>query len=273
MFDKAVKIIAAAVLLVVVDIIFEVNFLVVREVNIATEKLNKGKEISLLQISDFHDSTSSELIQSLVRKAKRINPDALLITGDLVDQSTRDFNNVYALINKLHSICPSIFFVSGNHEWNNDGRNELIRKLEDLGAVILNNKGCNFAVSGTNINICGVDDPYRRKDNIEKAMKGVNSGRYTVLLSHSPRIRNRLGGYTPDLILCGHTHGGQVRFPFIGALIAPGEGLLPKFDKGEFILNNGSLLYIDSGVGTSTLSIRFLNRSQLSVIRIKGTGK
>lgn len=273
MFDKAVKIIAAAVLLVAVDIIFEVNFPVVREVNLATEKLNKGKEISLLQISDFHGSTSLELIQRLIREAGRVKPDAVLITGDLADQSTRDFNNIYVLIDELNAICSDIFFVSGNHEWNNGRKKELLRKLESLGVVLLNNKGCTFAVSGTNINICGVDDPYRGKDNIEKAMKGVDGSRYTVLLSHSPQIRNRLGSYVPDLILCGHTHGGQIRLPFIGALIAPGEGVLPKFDKGKFILNNGSLLYIDSGVGTSKLPVRLLNRSQVSVIRLRGTGK
>ena len=270
MFYKVVKIFAAAVLVIAVDMFFEVNFPVVREININTEKLEKGKEIVLLQISDFHGSTSEKLAQKLVRETDRIKPDAILITGDLVDQSTENFDNVYALTKQLNSICPSIFFVSGNHEWNNDGRQELLGKLKELGVLILNNKSSTFAARGANINICGVDDPYRRKDNIEKAMKGVNNKKYTVLLSHSPRIRDRLGSYAPDLILCGHTHGGQVRLPFIGAVIEPGEGLFPKFDKGKFNLKNGSLLYIDSGVGTSKLPIRFLNRSQISVIRIKG---
>lgn len=270
MFCKAVKIIAAAVFLIAVDMIFEVNFPAVREIDIYTKKLEKGKEISLLQISDFHSSNSRELIQKLIKETERVKPDALLITGDLVDQSARDFGNVYALIRKLNSICPNVFFVSGNHEWSNDGRKELLGKLKDLGVVLLNNNASTFDVRGTSINICGVDDPYRRKDNIEKAMKGVNNKRYTVLLSHSPKIRGRLGSYAPDLILCGHTHGGQVRLPFIGAMVAPGEGFFPKFDKGKFYLDNGSLLYIDSGAGTSTLPIRLLNRSQISVIRIKG---
>jgi predicted MPP superfamily phosphohydrolase len=142
-----------------------------------------------------------------------------------------------------------------------------------LDVVILNNKSSTFAARGIKINICGVDDPYRRKDNIEKAMKSADSKKYTVLLSHSPGIRKRLGSYVPDLILCGHTHGGQVRLPFIGAVIAPGEGLFPKFDKGKFSLKNGSLLYIDSGAGTSNLPVRLLNRSQISVIRIAGKGQ
>jgi predicted MPP superfamily phosphohydrolase len=216
-------------------VIFEVNFPVVREINIDTKKLEKGKEISLLQISDFHSSTSGELAQRLIKEAERIKPDAILITGDLVDQSTVDFDNVYVLIRKLSLICPNIFFVSGNHEWNNDRRKELLVKLKELGVVTLNNKGSTLAVSGTKINICGVDDPYRRRDNIEKAMKSVDSKKYTVLLSHSPRIRDRLGKYSPDLILCGHTHGGQVSLPFIGAVVAPGEGLFPSLTKGSLI--------------------------------------
>lgn len=85
----------------------------------------------------------------------------------------------------------------------------------------------------------------------------------------SPMLRK----YSPDIILSGHTHGGQVRLPLVGTVIAPGEGLFPKFDKGMFNLNNGSLLYIDSGVGTSKLPIRLLNRSQMSLIKIVGTGR
>jgi len=272
LFSKVVKVIAAAMLLIAADMVFEINFPVVREIKIHTEKLKKGKEILLLQISDVHGSASGEIARKILKEALKIRPAAVLVTGDLVDEATKDFNNVYKLIKGLHSICPEIFFVSGNHEWNNDGRRELLTGLQGLGVKLLNNKSTVVTVDGIAVNICGVDDPYRRKDNIEKAMKGADGKRYSVLLAHSPRIRDRLGSYAPDLILCGHTHGGQVRLPFVGAVIAPGEGLFPEFNKGKYNLHNGSLLYIDSGVGTSKLPIRFLNRSQISLIRIEGTG-
>lgn len=273
LFGKAVGIVAAAAILIAVDMVFEINFPAVRGINIGTEKLDKGKSVTLLQISDFHGSSSENMVQRLVKAAENVGPDVVVVTGDLVDRSTVDFGNVYALVRKLHSICPNIFFVSGNHEWSNDHRKELFEKLSDLGVVILNNKGTAFNSRGVDINLCGVDDAYRHRDNIAKAMKGVNSRKFTILLSHSPRIRDRLGQYSPDMILCGHTHGGQVRLPVIGAVIAPGEGLLPAYDKGMFKLNNGSKLYIDSGVGTSKLPLRFLNRSQVSVIRITGKGR
>jgi uncharacterized protein len=270
LFRNVIKIVVAAALLIAADMVFEVNFPIVREINIDTEKLEKGKAVTLLQITDFHGGPSDETVKRLIKALGNIKLDTVLITGDLVDRSTENFDNVYALIKELRSICPSIFFVSGNHEWSNDRKKELLVKLKDMGVVIINNRGSSFAASSADINICGVDDAYGRMDNIEKAMKSVNSNKYTVLLSHSPKIRQRLGGYSPDLILCGHTHGGQVRFPFIGAIIEPGEGFFPYFDKGMFKLKGNSLLYIDSGVGTSKLPIRLLNRSQVSIIRIKG---
>lgn len=257
-------------MLIAVDMVFEVNFPVVREIVIYTDKLRKGKEIVLLQITDLHGSSYGKIPETILKEAGKISPDAILLTGDLIDRRTEDFDGIYALIEELHIICPEMFFVSGNHEWSNDGRKELLAKLQTLGVKLLNNKGTVFSIDGADINMCGVDDPYNRRDDIEEAMKGTDNKKYTILLSHSPKIRNRLGSYTPGLILCGHTHGGQVRFPFVGALIEPGEGFFPKYDKGSFNLKNGSLLYIDSGVGTSKLPIRFLNRSQISLIKVMG---
>lgn len=270
MMGRVFKIATVAVLLIAADMFFEVSFPAVREVNLSTSKLDKAETITLLQISDFHGSTSRYMTRRLISEAARIKPDAILITGDLVDSKTVEFGNVYALIESLGSVCPNVFIVFGNHERNNARRAELTERLKALGVTLLDNKSTSISIRGSHINICGVGDPYSRRDKIEKAMKGVDTKKYTVLLSHSPRIRDRLQHYNPDLILCGHTHGGQVRLPFIGALIAPGEGVFPKFDKGLFKLENGSILYIDSGVGTSELPIRLFNRSQISVIRIAG---
>ncbi len=273
MFDKIIRVLAAVMILVAMDVAFEVNFPLVRELRIYTEKLKKDKEIVLLQISDLHGSSRGRIAETILKEAAKIQPDAILLTGDLIDRGTRELNGIYAFIEKLQSICPEIYFVSGNHEWANDGKTLLLARLQALGVRLLNNKGMTVSLAGVDIGLCGVDDPFRRRDNIEKAMRGMDSKRYTVLLAHSPRIRRRLEGYAPDLILCGHTHGGQIRLPFIGAVIEPGEGLFPKYDKGSFRLENGSLLYIDSGAGTSKLPIRFLDRSQISRISIIGSGK
>ncbi len=89
------------------------------------------------------------------------------------------------------------------------------------------------------------------------------------MLSHSP---NRPMAYTTgleDLILSGHTHGGQVRLPIIGSIVVPGQGFFPKYDKGIYELEN-TTLYIDSGLGNSLLPpLRLFNRIQISNIIIK----
>lgn len=273
MLDIIIGILLAAAILTAADAVFETNFPIVREVRLYTDKLRKGKGIVLLQISDLHGRSTGRIAGTILKEAGKIQPDAILITGDMVDRGTRDLSSMYQFVGKLHSLCPEIFFVSGNHEWGNEGKALLLSRLQAMGVKLINNRGAAVTLSGVDVNLCGVDDPHRRKDDIEKAMKGVDAGRYTILLAHSPRIRKRLGNYTPDLILCGHTHGGQVRFPFVGAVIEPGEGLFPKYDKGGFVLENGSFLYIDSGAGTSKLPIRFLNRSQISRINITGSGK
>jgi len=273
LLDKLIRILAAAMILIAVDVAFEVNFPFVREIRVYTEKLKKGKEIVLLQISDLHGSSKGRIAETIIKEAADMQPDAILLTGDLVDRGTRELSGIYAFIEKLNNICPEIYFVSGNHEWGNEGRTLLLAKLQTLGVRLLNNKGTTAGLAGVDINLCGVDDPFRRRDNIEKAMRGVNGRRYTILLAHSPRIRKRLENYVPDLILCGHTHGGQIRLPFVGAVIEPGEGFFPQYDKGSFMLENGSMLYIDSGAGTSKLPIRFLNRSQISRINIVGSGQ
>jgi predicted MPP superfamily phosphohydrolase len=81
-------------------------------------------------------------------------------------------------------------------------------------------------------------------------------------------VINKIESNSVDLILSGHTHGGQVRFPLIGALVVPDQGFFPKFDKGAFNLGGNRHLYIDSGLGTSRLPVRFLNQSQISLIKI-----
>lgn len=273
MLDIIIGILLTAIILITADVVFETNFPAVREIRLHTDKLRKGKKIVLLQISDLHGRATGRIAETILSEAGEIQPDAILITGDMVDRGTRDLNSMYQFVGKLCNLCPEIFFVSGNHEWGNEGKALLLSKLQAMGVKLLNNRGMAVSLAGVNINLCGVDDPHRRKDNIEKAMKGVDAGRYTILLAHSPRIRKRLENYTPDLILCGHTHGGQVRFPFVGAVIEPGEGLFPKYDKGGFVLENGSLLYIDSGAGTSKLPVRFLDRSQISRINITGSGR
>ena len=104
--------------------------------------------------------------------------------------------------------------------------------------------------------------------NINNAFNDIDQELYTILISHSPGIIEKYDNIPVDLILSGYTHGGQVRIPLIGALVAPDQGFFPEYYKGIFRLRPEKYLYIDSGLGTSIVPIQFLNQSQMSIIKI-----
>lgn len=98
------------------------------------------------------------------------------------------------------------------------------------------------------IYLVGVDDPHTGRDNIEAAMEDVPDKAAAVLLAHSPTIFPQAVERGIDLVLCGHTHGGQVRLPFVGALIVPGQGLFPEWDHGMF-REDETIMLINDGLG------------------------
>lgn len=107
-----------------------------------------------------------------------------------------------------------------------------------------------------------------QKEALEETQKETLLQPFRLVLSHAPYlIRDALRG-DEDLVLCGHTHGGQVRAPLIGALYCPGEGLFPKYDRGLFDVN-GVPLYIDSGLGNTKWDLRFLCPVQITVHTIQ----
>ncbi|MDO7787150.1 metallophosphoesterase [Desulforamulus aquiferis] len=256
-----------AILILFGEMFFEVNYPRITEVNFNTNKLPQGTSLKILQVSDVH---GEDFTTNLLNQIKLKEPDIIVITGDLIDRNTSNFNNAYKLVEELIMVTPHVFFVSGNHEWDNDRNVDFLLGLKKRHVLILNNSNTTVGIKNTSINICGVDDFHTDHSDLGLAAKGINNKFFTVLLSHSPGIveeKYLLG----DLVLSGHTHGGQVRFPLIGGIVAPGQGLFPKLQKGIYNLEHGKKLYIDSGLGTSALPIRFLNRSQVSLITIKGS--
>jgi predicted MPP superfamily phosphohydrolase len=165
---------------------------------------------------------------------------------------------------------PHTYYVLGNREWRNGNINSFLNGLNERKVMILNNTNIKFPKENFITNLCGIDDPYTGVEDVEKAFDGIDTKHFTILLSHSPDIIMKESHILADLILCGHTHGGQVRLPFIGAVIAPRQGFFPVYDKGLFDIDTDTKLYIDSGLGNSLLPLRFWNRSQMSFITIIG---
>ncbi|MCT2534705.1 metallophosphoesterase [Aquibacillus koreensis] len=251
-----------------IKIYLDTNDFKVNTVQLESNKMPESTEITLVQISDLHNHVFGDQNDNLIDTVKKLNADVIVITGDLIDRGTESFENMYDLIEKLTVINERIYFVSGNHEWDNEDTENFFNGLRERNVSLLNNTNTQIEVNGMMVNIVGVDDSSTDHENIEEAFDGIDQEIYTILLSHSPGIVSKYEAIPADLILSGHTHGGQVRVPFIGAIVAPDQGFFPELDKGTFTIGPEQTLYIDSGLGTSIAPIRFLNKSQMSYIRI-----
>lgn len=251
------------------NVLSGVWFTKLENVTIKTNKLEEKQSIKLLQISDVHNKKVMDSNQQLIRLAQRAQPDAVVITGDLIDDNTQDLDSVYNLVEEIYAITPRVYFVTGNHEWRGGLAEKLKTGLETRGIMVLDNKNDVVDMEDVSFNVCGVADWTSGNQKMGKALEGVDRSLYTIMLAHDPWIIHDYKDYAPDLTLSGHTHGGQIRLPGVGAVVAPGQELFPKLDKGIFDLNKSKFLYIDSGVGTSVFPIRFLNQSQITLITIE----
>lgn len=234
----------------------------------STKKLKK--DLKITQITDYHNNTLIDK-EKLLEEIKKFSPHIIVLTGDMIDYKTEDMDGVLEFIKKLYEINNNIYFVIGNHELRNKKGLEFISKVEEIGVNLLDNENTTININEDIINIVGLNY-FISNEEYKEAIKGIDNGYFTLVLSHSPSKIIPLVSGIEDLILSGHTHGGQVRLPIIGAVVSSSQGLFPEYDKGTFKLGN-TYLYIDSGLGNSVLPIRMLNRVQISNITIEGEGK
>ncbi|UOQ86071.1 metallophosphoesterase [Gracilibacillus salinarum] len=251
---------------------YDTNVLKLAKIELSNEKLDRNQSLQILQISDLHNKQFGEGNQVLLEKVAQLAPDIVVLTGDIVDRSTDNIKDVLSFVNQLSAGNSHVFYVSGNHDWDNPLHESLFSGLREAGAKILNNRSVQIPLDQFTIQLAGVVDLSTGKSNIDDAAEDLDHQIFTVLLSHTPPVNQGPLPNGIDLILSGHTHGGQIRLPFIGAVVAPDQGFFPTYDQGLFKLSEHQLLYIDSGIGTSMLPIRFLNQSQITLITVSGVG-
>ncbi|WFA08937.1 metallophosphoesterase [Tissierella sp. Yu-01] len=256
-------------LLVIIGVLFAIyNYYQISKFHINKVKLNSNKLINPLritQITDFHSNENINL-KKLFSDIKGFNPDIIVITGDLIDYKTRDLTMAFKILEQAKKITDRVYFVSGNHETNHVLEDEFYNGLAQYEVTVLDDISTEVRLNENEISILGASF-FAEKDDFEGIYKDISEKGYNILLSHSPNRPIMYINEKLDLILSGHTHGGQVRLPIIGGIIAPGQGFFPKYDKGLFKFGN-TTLYIDSGLGNSVYPIRMFNRVQISNIEI-----
>lgn len=271
---KVLLIIVIMALILYIYIYNQISVFRVKDIKISSNKLSKS--IKITQISDFHSNHLIDL-EKMGEEIERFDPNFIVLTGDMIDYSGKELNTVFALFNTITKLDKDIYFIHGNHETNHRLYKELRTEMERLGIIILGNNSITIVENDEKINLTGLKFYSQFRSNEEtnqyqKSTKYLNLDYYNILLLHSPNNIENLVNEKQDLVLSGHTHGGQLRLPIIGPIVAPGQGLFPKYDKGIFKVNNATL-YIDSGLGNSVAPLRLLNPVQFSNITIEPVGK
>lgn len=213
--------------------------------------------LRVLHASDLHLRPGSELAHELPELAARTPHDLALYTGDFIDDDN-GIAPVAAILARMPRV-EGAYGVLGNHDYRPFGHvrgaNDvaaLRAALCDAGVEVLTNTA--RPICGGELFIAGVDDPATDRDDLDRTMSGVPAGACCLLLSHTPDIALRLGQYRPDLILAGHTHGGQIRLPLVGPLITMSK--LPRGRVMGLQEYEGVPLFVTRGVGYSGLNIR-----------------
>lgn len=249
----------------------------VTRLKLGFEELPAGFDgFRIVQLSDLHGSRFGENNARLLEAVAAEGPDIIALTGDFLDEgeTERELPELEALVRELSAIAP-VYFVSGNHDWASGEAYTLFETLEAAGAVCLRNEHLRLERGGDSIVLAGVDDPngpaeMAEPDEFVASLRQEAPDSFVLLLAHRAYWAERYPELDVDLILCGHTHGGIVRLPFVGGLAASNMGLFPEYDAGLFELPSYTL-FISRGLGNSVPLPRFLNTPEVVSIELKCT--
>lgn len=253
----------------------------VEKIDIETEKLNINSDFKIAHISDYHNTKNIFLNEAVLSSLKDEKPDIIVLTGDLVDCRKTDIEKGLDFVSKIIKIAP-VYYVTGNHECNIsiDSQSAFDNMIEDLkasGVEVLRGESSVVALPNNDkINIFGIDDPYFHCEYASQVAETtdelcssltVNKNEFNILLAHHPEQLDIYSQYGFDLVYSGHAHGGQGRLFGIG-LIAPDQGLFPKYTSGLYEENETKLI-VSRGIGNSIAPVRIFDRPHLIYTVIK----
>ncbi len=271
-----VLLIAVAILL---NICIERQFLHTRRTTVQLRALPDAFDgMRILQISDLHHRTFGKGQRRIAYRALKLNPDIIVLTGDIVSRDERDFSSVGAMCRGLMATAPT-YFAMGNHEMDLPPEvfAEFRKTLEEAGVILLLNQTEVLEREGSRLHLTGamLDDsvyhgkekryrnlnPYSAQELAEQV--GVHQS-CTVLLAHNPLIAQAYADWGADLVLAGHVHGGIVRLPLLGGLLSPTRSFFPRYTKGLYQIGM-TQMHVSAGLG----KLRLWNPPEVNLITLK----
>ena len=240
----------------------------------------KGKKI--VQLSDLHlrPRTNKSFVETILNKTEDLNPDYIMITGDIVQAGLEDFvgTPLRRFVEECGKIAPT-YVVTGNHDIASGSFDDFmfimktanIQVLLDEAAILYDGDEPGLCLMGLSErqNQVNLPKPLLAPIELTKEMEELPK----ILLAHRPEhFESYMDDKTkaPALVLAGHTHAGQGRIPFLGGIYSPGQGFLPHYDYGIFTYSEdrAKRLIVSRGLGNPSFPFRINNRPEIGIITL-----
>lgn len=246
----------------------EPNRLVVREQTIELENWPQQLDgLRIAVLSDIHVGASfitDEKLRTIVERTNEHHPELIVILGDYMTGKHIE-PQVFGPTLKGFSAPLGTYSVLGNHDWWYSGR-KVREGLEQNGIKVLEDEATQINARGTSLWLVGLADLWTRPQRIDATVAKVPAGQPLIALTHNPDIFPTLPERVP-LLLAGHTHGGQVRFPLIGTVVEASR-YGDRYVRGHVIENNHHL-FVTTGIGTSIVPVRFGVTPEIVLLTLK----
>ena len=258
--------------------------IIIEKIKVKIKNLPKSFDKFLIcHISDTHNTdiftNNPQLIQQLIQE----KIDITVISGDLAHDN--DFGNSKNTIDQISLFCSyqNIFLSAGNHDLvdyknkNYQDTKKLKKIITSNGAVFLRNESQNFSKNSDQIHIIGIDDPELQKNEdefinneLKRITQSIPNNQVKILISHRPEKIEIYNKHQIDLAFTGHAHGGQISFPKNRGLIAPNQGIFPKYTNGLYQYNQTQMI-VSPGVSNSYSIPRINNPGKIFLIELNKT--
>lgn len=250
-----------------------------KRTNISFGKTPTIENIKIVFLSDLHlgPYKQAHFVEKIIQKVEAENPDLILFGGDYIYGFEKNSVYLEPFIQWSEKYQGKMFAVTGNHEFNegkfNDpnfkDKTKMIREIfQKANIKILDNAHEQVTVNGQSLYIAGIADLWTGQADADKAIgNDIDYSLPKILISHNPDILFEKASENFDLILSGHTHGGQIRLPLLGSVPNIPDKLGRAYDKGLFKTKTG-YIYVSAGIGETGPRARLFNPPELTVINL-----
>ncbi len=247
------------------------NWVELEHITIKINNLPEGLHVlKIAHISDLHIPNNASDIDSLAKLVKNESPDIIVMTGDLIYKHKTIREKELGRFCRRMSDIARTYAVTGNHEaWNDTEKWYEI--LDSNNVKVIDNSFDVYEKNGSSVIFMGLKEGFKYHDIFWKSVIEENVPK--ILLSHRPELFqdycSGLNSVKPDIVFCGHAHGGQFRVPFINkGIYSPEQGIFPKYTSGLYESHNKTYMVVSRGLGNSAFRLRINNRVHIPVVTL-----